>query len=146
MDKTDELVVLEEQLALADAVTRAIAYGSPSPVEEHRASLNQRVLHLRAELEDDGSAIEDPAEEDDAHEDAPEDPAPAEPVEDSQPVNGGPTEPQTELDRSVDQAEAANPGEVDARGNVSDQKPDPEPNATEPLNPKPLGEPGAPQA
>jgi hypothetical protein len=55
MDSRDRLELLEGQLALIDAVTRAIAYNSPSAAEEHRAQLNREVLDLREEL---GLAVE----------------------------------------------------------------------------------------
>lgn len=72
MDAQDRLDVLELHLELADALTRAVAYGSPSPVEEHRADVNRRVLELRRELDPDAEEnlqVEDPAEEEDAFED-----------------------------------------------------------------------------
>lgn len=49
MEGKDRLGLLEQHLALAEAVARAVAYGSPSPVEEYRASINGEVLSLRAE-------------------------------------------------------------------------------------------------
>lgn len=65
--------MLEQHLLLADAVTRGVAYNSPSPVEEYRASVNREVLELRAAVD---QSVDDPAEEDDAFEDHAENPAP----------------------------------------------------------------------
>lgn len=77
MEKSDRLELLEQHLSLAEAVARAVAYGSPSPVEEYRASVNQDVLALRHELNpdaDENVEVEDPAEEEDAFEDRDVDP------------------------------------------------------------------------
>lgn len=85
MESKDRLSLLEQHLSLAEAVARAVAYGSPSPVEEYRASINGEVLALREELDvpehEEGSveAQQDALDHPDAEEGAeatPEDSAP----------------------------------------------------------------------
>lgn len=99
MDKLDELHVAEDHLAVLEAVAKAVAYGSPSPAEELRGTLNQRVLALRDELDldaqdeprahEDPEQVEDPAEEADAFEDHEPDPA-VDPIETPAPAEEAP--------------------------------------------------------
>jgi hypothetical protein len=152
MDSRDRLELLEGQLALIDAVTRAIAYNSPSAAEEHRAQLNREVLDLREEL---GLNENDEPQEPEAPADVPAaqqeaelgEPVAAEPgvVEQSGPADEEHKQPDVPADavapegedadqggaeqaRSDEAAVEANPGLVDSRGDVGAGRPE---NATE---------------
>lgn len=100
MDNDDKLDLLQRHLNLADAVARAVAYNSPSPLEEFRAGVNQEYLALRLEMGLDKAPDADP--------EPPVDQAPAEQVGSAE---------------SDQQAAAANPGGVDARGDVGADRP-----------------------
>lgn len=113
MTNEDKLELAEKDLALVDALTRAVAYGSPSPLEELRADFNRRVLDLRGELNLDEHdepvaedvAVEDPAEEDDAFEEHPGDTDLLEPQPDQAPPVEAPAEAQGKAETPAPVAE-----------------------------------------
>lgn len=114
MEKRDHLEVLEGLSQLAEAVTRSVAYNSPSPVEDIRQSFNSEVLALRDELDLDEhdqprvheeANVEDPAEEEDAFEEHPGDTDLLEPQPDQAPPAEEPVEAQVPVETPAPVAE-----------------------------------------
>jgi hypothetical protein len=145
MTSDEKAELLERHLALADAVARAVAYQSPSPVEEYRSGVNRDLIALREEIDGGPEPDTDPQPDADV-------PAAQEQVEVGEPVAAEPgiveqagdapeehkdvdvpTEsapavaedaPGAEQADSSVEAAQANPGAVDGRGDVGAGRPD----------------------